>query len=50
MKSKQGESTITERRTRRTYTKNFKNQIMNYMIDIGKSRAAIIQEYSLSPL
>ena len=39
---------MTERRTRRTDTKEFKNQIVK-LHDTGKSRAAIIQEYDLSP-
>lgn len=48
MKSKKGESTMIERRQRRTYTKEFKNQIVK-LHDTRKSRAAIIQEDNLSP-
>ena len=39
---------MTERRPRRTYTKEFKSQIVK-LHHTGKSRAAIIQEYDLSP-
>ncbi|UJF16755.1 transposase (plasmid) [Jeotgalibaca sp. MA1X17-3] len=38
---------MTERRPRRTYTKEFKNQIVK-LHDTGKSRTTIIQEYDLS--
>ena len=39
---------MTERRPRRTYTKEFKSQIVK-LYETGKPRAAIIQEYDLSP-
>lgn len=39
---------MAERRPRRTYTKEFKSQIVK-LYETGKPKAAIIQEYDLSP-
>ena len=39
---------MTERRTRRTYTEEFKKQLVE-LLNNGKSRSEILREYDLTP-
>jgi len=41
------EETMTERRTRRTYTEEFKKQLVQ-LLNNGKPRAEILREYELT--